>query len=121
MRLNIPLIPFQIDVRWRPLRVFRFSVRGLMLVVGILGLFFSLLAYERRLALANNYHASQAQVSSVNQLWHKAMWDQYHAAIQRTEIILTILALIILTLVVVTVTGRVLNWLRQRLDVPPRE
>ena len=45
MRLDIPLLPILIDVRFhfgvraRPLRTFRFTIRVLMLVVGITAIF----------------------------------------------------------------------------------
>ena len=72
--LNIPLLPIQIDVRfhfgvrWRPLRTFRFTIRVLMLIVGITAIFCSLWvwfqAYQGRLARANNYHGEQALTHS---------------------------------------------------------
>ena len=103
--LNIPLLPIQIDVcfhfgvRWRSLRTFRFTIRVLMLIVGITAIFCSLWvwfqAYQGRLARANNYHGEQAfdpfLPGVVNRPWHAKMYHGYHAALLRNGMIVNTL------------------------------
>jgi hypothetical protein len=128
VRLNIPLIPIQIgvrlqmDARWRPLRAFRFSVRAMMLAVGFAAVIFSLWvwfqAHQGRLARANNYHGEQAFdpfiPGVVNRAWHAKMYHEYHAAILRNAMIANTLRLMFLILVLIAISGRVINWLCRR-------
>jgi hypothetical protein len=128
MRLNIPLLPIQIDVRFhfavrsRPLRTFRFSIRMLMLVVGITAIFCSLWVwfqtYQGRLARANNYHGEQAfdpfLPGVVDRPWHAKMYHNYHAALLRNEIIANTFLYSILILVTIFIIGRLMNWLYRR-------
>ena len=134
MRLNIPLLPIQIDVRFhfgvrfRPLRTFRFSIRVLMLIVGITAIFCSLWvwfqAYQGRLARANNYHAEQAfdpfLTGVVNRPWHAKMYHEYHAALLRNGMIANTLLWILLLFVLVFIIGRVMSWLYRRSHPPHR-
>ena len=129
MRLNIPLLPIQIDVRfhfgvrWRPLRTFRFTIRVLMLIVGITAIFCSLWvwfqAYQGRLARANNYHGEQAfdpfLPGVVNRPWHAKMFREYHAALLRNGTIVNILLYILVIVVIIFIIGRAMNWLYRRL------
>ncbi len=132
MCLNIPLLPIQIDVRvhlgarYRPLRAFRFSIRILMLVVAITAIFCSLWVwfqtYQGRLARANNYHGEQAfdpfLPGVVDRPWHARMYHEYHAALIRNEIIVTILFCIVLIFVTAFIIGRTMNWLYRRSHSP---
>jgi hypothetical protein len=61
VRINVPLLPLIVEVRWRVLGPPRFSLRGLMLTVGVVALFFSLCAYVGRLNRAITYHNEQAR------------------------------------------------------------
>jgi hypothetical protein len=45
VRFNVPLLPIVAEIRWRPLGPPRISLRGLMLTVGVMALFFSLCAF----------------------------------------------------------------------------
>jgi hypothetical protein len=134
MRLNIPLLPIQIDVRFhfgvrlRPLRTFRFTIRVLMLVVGITAIFCSLWvwfqAYQGRLARANNYHGEQAfdpfLPGVVNRPWHAKMYHEYHAALLRNGMIANTLLRTLLLFVLIFIIGRVMNWLYRRSHPPHR-
>jgi hypothetical protein len=132
MRLNIPLIPIQIDVRvqlgarYRPLRAVRFSIRVLMLVVAITAIFCSLWVwfqtYQGRLARANNYHGEQAfdpfLPGVVNRPWHAKMYHEYHAALLRNGMIANTLLRILLLSVAAFIIGRIMNWLYRRSHPP---
>ena len=134
MRLNIPLLPIQIDVRshfgvrWRPLRTFRFTIRVLMLVVGITAVFCSLWVWfqanQLRLAQANNYHAEQAfdpfLPGVVNRPWHAKMYHVYHAALLRNGMIANTVLGTLLLFVLLFIVGRVMNWLYRRSHPPHR-
>ena len=61
MRLNVPLLPLIVDVRWRTLGAPRISLRGLMLAVGVMAVFFSLCAYLGRVNRAMAYNNEQAE------------------------------------------------------------
>ena len=131
MRLNIPLLPIQIDVRFhfaaraRPLRTFRFTIRVLMLVVGITAVFCSLWVWfqanQLRLARANNYHADQAfdpfLPGVVNRPWHAKMYHEYHAALLRNGMIANTLLWILLLFLLIFIIGRVMNWRLSRPDM----
>ena len=134
MRLNIPLLPIQIDVRFhlgvrfRPLRTFRFSIRVLMLVVGITAIFCSLWVwfqdYQGRLARANNYHADQAfdpfLPGVVDRPWHAKMYHEYHAALLRNGMIARTLLQTLLLFVLIFIVGRAMNWVYRRSHPPHR-
>ena len=132
MRFNMPLMPikiimcFQMNVRWRPLPAFRFSVRAMMLVVAITAVFFSawiwFQAHLVRLARANNYHAEQAfnpfLTGVVDRPWHAKMYNEYHAAIVWNSMIATTLLTIISMTLLIAIIGRVMNWLYLRSHTP---
>jgi hypothetical protein len=132
MRINIPLLPIQIDVRFhlgfrfRPLRTFRFSIRVLMLVVGIAGILCSLGVwfqdYQGRLARANNYHADQAfdpfLPGVVDRPWHAKMYHEYHAALLRNEMMASTLIRTLIVFVLIFIVGRAMNWV-YRQPLPP--
>ncbi len=119
VRINIPLIPVYIEIRWRPLGPFRFSMRSLMLAVAIAGLFFSLWAYSVRLRTVGSYHAQQSVLATeirsesppygltplVN--WHVKMSHHYHDAASRIEWIMAISLLTLVAMGVVAVLVRV--------------
>ena len=114
MRVNIPLLPVQIDVQWRPLPRFQFSLRGIMLAVIATALFFSLVAHVDRLTQVHNYHAVQVSVATTNRAWHKAEYERYRAALIVSETGVAIVKFALLTLLVIAVAGRVLNRLNGR-------
>jgi hypothetical protein len=113
MRFNIPLLPIQIEIQWRPLPRFQFSLRGIMLAVIPAALFFSLVGYVHRLAQLNNYHAVQASVAATNRAWHMAAHQRLHALVITNDTRAELLGLAFLTLLVVTIVGRVLNRLHR--------
>src|SRR5258708_2241971 len=108
MRLNIPLLPLQIEIRWRSLPRVRFSIRGVMLIVAIAGIYLSLLKLLGRLAALNNYHADRIGPAGGENSWHWAMYNHYHDDIARILTIITIINWTILTLLALFVIGRFL-------------
>jgi hypothetical protein len=112
VRINIPLLPIHIDVRWRPLPPLRlrFTVLGLMLMVGITGLFFSFVAESVRLNRLGSYHAEQRSNlaksrhagprtgtrlgATALEDWHAKTSDKYHAAGNRigSRLVATLMA-----------------------------
>jgi hypothetical protein len=134
VRLNIPLLPIQIDVRFhfgvrfRPLRTFRLSIRILMLAVGSTAIFCSLWvwfqAYQVRLARANDYHGEQAfdpfLPGVVNRPWHAKMYQEYHATLLRNGMIANTLICILLIFVLIFIIGRTMSWFYRRSHPPHR-
>jgi Na+/melibiose symporter-like transporter len=132
VRFDIPLIPIhvgvrlQMDVRWRPPRAFRFSLRAMMIVVGITGILLSFWvwfqAHELRLARANNYHADQAfdpfLTGVVDRPWHAKMYNKYHDELVRNGMIVKTFTLLLLTFFVIAIIGRLMNWLCRRSHRP---
>jgi hypothetical protein len=132
VRINMPLIPVYIEVRWRPLRPFRFTLRSLMLAVAITGLFSSLLAYSVRLRTVGSYHAQQSVLVTpvrsesppygltplVNR--HLKMSHHYHDAASRIEWVMGIISLTLIALGVVAALGRVFYMLYRRSVIPPQ-
>jgi hypothetical protein len=132
VRFDIPLIPIhvgvglQMDVRWRPLRAFRFSLRVMMIVVGITGILLSFWvwfqAHQLRLARAINYHAEQAfdpfLTGVVDRPWHAKMYNEYHDALVWNSIIVDTFILILLTLCVIAMIGRLMNRICRRSHLP---
>jgi hypothetical protein len=131
VRINIPLVPILVEVRWRPLQPFRFSLRGLMIMVGVAALFFSLCAYLGQLNRAANYHAEQAFKASFDRTksrpygptpledWHWKMVDEYRAIFYPVEFIVFLLVVTFVSLVIVAILGRVLHWWHRRSVAPP--
>jgi hypothetical protein len=126
VRINIPLIPVYIEVRWRHLGPFRFTLRRLMLAVAITGICSSLLAYSVRLRTVGSYHAQQSILVTpvrsesppygltplVN--WHVKMSHHYHDAASRLEWVIGIISLTLIALGVVAALGRVFHVLYRR-------
>ena len=54
MRAEIPLLPFTIEFRRRPLRPLRFSLRWLLLILAMSGMFFYL--WGEALRLSGPFH-----------------------------------------------------------------
>ncbi len=73
MRLNVPLLPLKIEVRWRPLGAPRISLGGLMLAVGVMAVFFSLCAYLGRVNRAMAYHNEQARKAARNPFPYRSL------------------------------------------------
>jgi hypothetical protein len=122
VRFNIPLLPIQLDARWRPLRAFRFSLRGMMLVVAITAVFFSLWiwfqAYQMQLAHVNNYHAEQAFDPSIpgviDRPWHARKYNEYDAALERNNMIARVVFVGLALFILVAIIGRMMDWLYRR-------
>ena len=121
MRINIPLLPIHIDVQWRPLRPFRLTVLGLMVVVLAAGLFLSLTVRITQLRNAGSYHAQQTVLVTVQRStspptvtaslinWHLSRSQQNHDAASRLESILGPSLLSVLFLAILAIFGRVLH------------
>ena len=77
MRINIPLLPILIEIRWRPLGPFQFTLRGLMLLVVIVGVFFALTAQTVRLQKAGSFSitASVAIRPATSIAWVSLSWS----------------------------------------------
>jgi hypothetical protein len=135
VRFNILLLPIQVglklhmDAHWRPLRPFRFSVRVMMLVVALTGAFCGLWvwfqAYQMRLARAINYHGDQAfdpfLPGADNRPWHARMYNEYHAAFLRNDMIATTFMVVLTLIILAAIVGRVMNGLCRRSHVPHQE
>jgi hypothetical protein len=133
VRINIPLLPILIEIRWRPLGPFQFTLRGLMLLVVIVGVFFALAAQTVRLHKAGSYHAEQTVRASLSrsksppygptplELWHAKLSRDYHNAASLTEFITAMIFLTLVALGVVAVLGRIVHRLDRRPSLPPRE
>ena len=131
MRANIPLLPLSIEFRRRPLRPLRFSLRWLLLIVAISGMFFYLVAEASRLAQATSYHAIQAVEVTRNRSTsydpmpmsrrHSAMAQQYQAEWGRIEFLLFVFILVTRTVIVVGGLGRFAAWIQPIEDRTPAE
>ena len=121
MRANIPLLPLTIEFRRRPLLPLRFSLRWLLLIVAVSGMFFFLVTEARRLAQATSYHAIRAvevtkdrsptydpmQVSR----WHSAMAQQYRNGRAQLDLLQFVFIMATGTVIIVGVLGRVVAWI----------
>jgi hypothetical protein len=56
VQFNVPLLPIVVEAQWRPLRPFRFSLRGLLLAVSVAAVFFAVCAYLGRANQAIQFH-----------------------------------------------------------------
>ena len=133
MRINIPLLPMEVEVRWRPLRPLRFSIRGLMIAIASAGLLFSLIAWLGRLNQAANYHAEQMMKANASrpksppygptprELWHMNKLMEYRATHERVDLIVFLLLIACVSLGVIAVVGRVLHGFSRPSVIPPRE
>jgi hypothetical protein len=133
VRINIPFIPISAEFRLRPLRPFQFTVRGLMLATVVASLFFSLFDYAARLHTVGSFHTEEmVKVASsrptgppfgtsslVN--WHATMSLRYHHSATRIDSILIVMLMTFVSIVMVIVIGRVLNWLLLRSVVPAQD
>lgn len=125
MRLNIPLLPLVIDLRWRPLSPFRpkISLLGLIFTVGFLGVFFSLAAQSARLHRIGSYHAEQSLLVTLIKtpngqhppaIWHIVQSNQYHAEAQQYDEMAGALLVALVSLGTLAAIGRVLDWVGRR-------
>jgi hypothetical protein len=129
MRAEIPLLPLTIELRRRPLRPLRFSLRWLILIVAVSGMFFCLVGEARHLAQATSYHAIQAVEVTKDRSpsydpmptsrWHSAMAQKYRDAWERLDLLLFVSIMAIGTVVVLVVLGRVIAWIRPVEDRAP--
>lgn len=130
MRIAIPLLPILVEVRWRPLRPFRVSIRALMLTVLLAGLVFSLVNELRRLGRAASDHTAQMLKANADrpksppygptplERWHAMKAMESRAAHERLDLLLFILLLASASLGVVAALGRALDGLSRRWVVP---
>jgi hypothetical protein len=136
VRINVPLLPLIIEVRWRVLGSPRFSLRGLMLTVGVMALFFSLCAAVGRLNRAMTYHNEQARKAALNPFpyrslgtqagpapdmnWHTTMANDYRETFMRLDLIVFLFFMTIVGVCVCALLGRALNAFARR-SVNPLE
>ena len=131
MRADIPLLPLTIEFRRRPLHPLRFSLRWLLLIVAVSGMFFFLVAEAFRLDQATSYHALQAvevtkdrspsyDPTSLSR-WHSAMAEKYRDAWERLDLLLFLFIITIGTVIVLGVLGRVVAWILPIEDRTPAE
>ena len=121
MRAEIPLLPFTIEFRRRPLRPLRFSLRWLLLIVAVSGMFFFLVAEALRLAQATSYHASGAVEVTKNRSptydpmpvsrSHSAMAQQYRNGRAQLDLLQFVFIMATGTVIIVGVLGRVVAWI----------
>ena len=129
MRADIPLLPLMIELRRRPLHPLRFSLRWLLLMVAVSGMFFFLVGKARRLGQATSYHAIQAVEVTKDRSptydpmpvsrWHSAMAQKYRDAWKRLDLLLRVLLLALAIVIVLGVLGRVVAWIRPVEDRAP--
>ena len=122
MRVDVPLLPLTIEFRRRPLRPLRFSLRWLLLIVAVSGMFFYLVGEARRVGQATSYHAIQAVEVTKSRSpsydpmpvsrWHSAMAQRYRDAWERLDLLLFLFIIAIGTIIVLGVLGRVIAWIR---------
>ena len=131
MRAEIPLLPFTIEFRRRPLRPLRFSLRWLLLIVAVSAMFFFLVAEAFRLDQATSYHALQAVEVTKDRSpsydpmpvsrWHSAMAQKYRDAWRRLDLQLRVLLLALAIVIVLGVLGRVVARIQLIEDRTPAE
>jgi hypothetical protein len=130
VRFNAPLLPVVVEIRWRTLGPPRISLRGLMLAVGVVALFFALCAYLGRLNRAIDYHNEQARKAALNAFpyrslggqpgpapalrWHTAMASDYRAIFERLDLIVFLYFMAIVAVCVFALLGRVINLFARR-------
>jgi hypothetical protein len=122
MRADIPLLPLSIELRRRPLHPLRFSLRWLLTIVAVSGMFFFLLGEARRLGQATKYHLMQALEVTKDRSpsydpmpmsrWHSAMSEKYRAAWGQLDLLLFVVIMTLGTVIVLGVLGRVIPWIR---------
>jgi hypothetical protein len=125
VQLDIPLLPFVIDVRWRPLPPLRprFTVLGLIVAVGVAGFFFSLRVKAERLHRRGSYHAEQSILVTIDRTpddlrptsdWHASQSNRYHDATLPYERLMAAILLASASLGVAAIFGRILHRLNRR-------
>ena len=122
MRADIPLLPLTVEFRRRPLHPMRFSLRWLILMVAVAGMFFALVGEAHRLGQATNYHLIRAVEVTKDRSpsydpmpmsrWHSAKAQQYRDAWERLDRLQFVFIMAIGTIIVVGVLGRVVAWIR---------
>jgi hypothetical protein len=135
MRINVPLLPLAIEITWRSLRPFRFTLRGLLMAVGIAAAFFTLVAYLRRANQAIQYHTLAAREASrslgpfrnstppwANSLeqWHYRMAFHCRVIAERLDLICFLVVVLIAFIALLAIVGQFLNWFAPRSEVPVR-
>jgi hypothetical protein len=115
-----------------PLRL-RFTLLGLILVVAIAALLFSVGAEAIRLHTISSYHAIETQKAANNRPpgppfghtsledWHFRMANDYRAAGDHKEAILGVMVKAFVMLGMVAALGRVIHWLFRRPALSSRE
>ena len=131
MRADIPLLPLTIEFRRRRLHPLRISLRWLLLMVAVSGMFFYLVGEARRLGQAMSYHAIQAVEVTKDRSpsydpmpvsrWHSAMAQKYRDAWKRLDLLLCVLLLALAIVIVLGVLGRVVSRNRPIEDRTPAE
>jgi hypothetical protein len=131
MRFNVPLLPFVVDIRSRPLPRFRFSLRSLALTVASAALFFALVVELDRVNRRYGFHATEAlrlllpgQTKSESdasvQRWHSQLANDYLAARTWLQAGTGLIAIAAIALMLVAAIGRVLNLMVPPASVAPR-
>jgi hypothetical protein len=122
MRADVPLLPWTIEIRRRPLPPPQFSIRALLLVVAVTGVFLALVGELRRLGETMSYHAVQAvEVTKARSpsydprpmsQWHSAMSQRYRADFERLDLLVFLFILTVGAILAIGVLGRVIAWVR---------
>ena len=121
MRADIPLLPLTIEFRRRRLHPLRISLRWLLLIVAVSGMFFYLVGEARRLGQATSYHAIQAVEVTKDRSpsydpmpvsrWHSAMAQQYRNGRAQLDLLQFVFIMATGTVIIVGVLGRVVAWI----------
>ena len=124
MHINVPLLPLSVEFRWRPLRPMRFSIRGIMLVVVLAGIFLALVREVYRQGRAMSYHAEQAVLVTMNRTptydptplsnWHAAQSRQYQVVFEKLDFQLFLFVVSIGAVLALVAIGRIVAWLVRR-------
>ncbi len=121
MRINIPLLPICVELKFRPLRPMRMSIWELMVVVLWSGLLFAAVSESRRLGEATSFHAVETVKASAGrsksppygptalESWHWEKAIEYRAAHERVDFIAFVLIVTNLVLVLTAVLGRTIH------------
>jgi hypothetical protein len=122
MRADMPLLPFTIEVRRRPLHPLRLSLRWLLLMVGVSGMFFFLVHEAHRVGQATSYHAIRAVEVTKDKSpsydptpmsrWHSAMAQKYRVEWERLDLLIFVFIIGIGTVIVAGVLGRIIAGIR---------
>jgi hypothetical protein len=127
VRIDIPLLPISIEIHQRRLRPLRGSIRGLMAIIVLAGLFFWLVSELGRLNRAANYHVNELSKIEVTrksspyhygttqaEKWHEKNMSEYRAAHERIDLLVFILVVAFASIGVIAVLGRVIDGLSRR-------